>query len=52
MFGSGRKDGHVELGDFVTAPVQESAGLDNRLLLRKMAGCWGQMDDIRSFNFR
>lgn len=39
MFGSGRKDGQVELGDFVAAPAQESAGLDIRLLLRKVVGC-------------
>lgn len=41
MFGSGREDWQVELGDFTAACVRESARFYDcvLLLLREMVGC-------------
>lgn len=39
VFGSGRKAGQVELGDFAAPAVRVSAGLAYGLLLRKVIGC-------------
>lgn len=36
----GGKVGQVELGDFAAASMSRSAGFNDRLLLRKVIGCW------------